>query len=98
MTLDTYISSKIIVTMYESLLQIYQSHKDLNIKLQSKLVTELQTFFIEKSQSKYKNKKSKTYHKQPSSQEKFLPGGLLHSRAGVWVVLLVMGKSSKLFV
>ena len=34
--------------MHESL-QIYQSHKDLNIKLQSKLVTELQTFFIAKA-------------------------------------------------
>ena len=91
MNLDIYISSKIIITRHESL-QIYKSRKDLNIKLQSKLVTELQT----SSQSNYIYTKSKTYHKQPSSQEKFLLGGLLHSRAGVWVVLLVMGKIGKL--
>ena len=48
MNLDIYISSKIIITRHESL-QIYQSHKDLNIKLQSKLVTELQTLSIAKA-------------------------------------------------
>ena len=48
MNLNIHISTKFIVAMHESL-QIYQSLKDHNIKLQSKLVTELQTLSIAKA-------------------------------------------------